>query len=64
MAKAAKKAETQTDLEEAIERVKMKVTSEKHAFDPDGTKYWQGTEAVVPIAVAEDWMKHGRAEPL
>lgn len=54
----------QVDLEEAIERVQMKVTSDKHAFEPDGTKHWQNSTPTVPLAVAEDWLKHGRAEPL
>lgn len=59
-----RKTEQQTDLEDAIESVQMKVTSDKHAFEPDGTKHWKGATPTVPMTVAEDWMKHGRAEPL
>jgi hypothetical protein len=64
MGKRMAKPKKQPDLMAAGETVRMHVTSDKHAFDDHGVKHWQGSRPVVPIAVAEDWMKHNRAEPL
>jgi hypothetical protein len=44
--------------------VRVQITSEKHAFSPDGTKHWFGERLTVPQSVADDWIKHGRAAPL